>query len=114
MKKAWLLIGGAALAAGACTGTEAGPAVPVDPAALYGQMCARCHGADGKGDAQMKQTMPTIRDFSHPELRARSNEQLEQVIMAGKNQMPGFGASLSMPKIQSLTGYVRKLSGSSK
>jgi mono/diheme cytochrome c family protein len=94
---------------GGCTTTEAGPPVPVDPAALYGQMCARCHGNDGHGDPQMKQTMPTLRAFSSPETRARTNEQLEQSIMAGKNQMPGFGASLSVPKIQSLTGYVRKL-----
>lgn len=98
-----------AVLAGACTTTEAGPPVPVDPAALYGQMCARCHGADGKGDAEMKKTMPTLRAFSSPESRALSVEQIEQAIMAGKNQMPGFGASLSLPKIQAMTGYVRKL-----
>jgi hypothetical protein len=36
-------------------------------------------------------------------------EQLEAVIMTGKNQMPGFGAALSRPKIQHLAGYARKL-----
>jgi mono/diheme cytochrome c family protein len=107
--KSLLCAAGALLLASACTGTEAGPAVPVDPAAMYGQMCARCHGVDGRGDPTMKQTMPTIRDFAAAEFRARKTEEIEQVIMAGKNQMPGFGASLSMPKIQSLTGYVRKL-----
>jgi mono/diheme cytochrome c family protein len=94
-----------------CTTTDAGPAVPVDPAAIYGQMCARCHGAEGHGDPQLKQTMP-IRDFSDPEFRARAkNEDIEQVIMAGKNLMPAFGGTLSMPKIQALTGIVRKLGG---
>jgi mono/diheme cytochrome c family protein len=89
---------------------EAGPAIPVDPAALYAQNCARCHGADGKGDAQMKQTMPTIRDFGDPEFRARaSTEEIARVIMAGKNQMPSFGGAFSMPKLQSLAGYVRRL-----
>jgi hypothetical protein len=29
--------------------------------------------------------------------------------MAGRNQMPGFGGTLSLPKIQALTGHVRKL-----
>ena len=29
--------------------------------------------------------------------------------MAGRNQMPGFGAALSRPKIQHLGGYVRRL-----
>jgi mono/diheme cytochrome c family protein len=99
------------LAAG-CTTTDAGPAVPVDPGVIYAQMCARCHGIDGHGDPQMKQTMPTLRDFSDPELRARvKNEDIEQVIMAGKNQMPGFGGALSLPKIQALTGHVRRLGG---
>ena len=99
-----------ALLAGACgSSSDAGPAVPVDPAALYTQMCARCHGLDGHGDALLKQTMPTLRDFSEPELRARSNDQVEQVIMGGKNQMPPFGWQLSLPAIQSLTGYVKRL-----
>jgi mono/diheme cytochrome c family protein len=93
-----------------CTGpNQAGPAVPVDPVAMYGQMCARCHGADGRGDAEMKKTIPTIRDFGDPQFRAMAPEQIEQVIMAGRNQMPGFGVSLSRPKIQHLGGYARQL-----
>jgi mono/diheme cytochrome c family protein len=103
-------ISGVLLAAG-CTTTDAGPALPVEPAAIYAQMCARCHGLDGHGDAQLKQSMPALRDFSDPEFRARArNEDIEQVIMAGKNQMPPFGAMLSLPKIQAVTGHVRKLS----
>ena len=98
------------LAAG-CTTTDAGPALPVDPAVIYAQMCARCHGIDGHVDPQLKQTMPTMRDFSDPEFRARvKNDDIEQVIMAGKNQMPPFGGALSLPKIQALTGHVKRLS----
>jgi mono/diheme cytochrome c family protein len=105
-----LLAAGWLMAAG-CTTTDAGPAVPVDPGVLYSQMCARCHGADGHGDPQLKPTMPTLRDFSDPEFRARAkNDDIEQVIMAGKNQMPAFGGTISVPKIQALTGYVRRLS----
>jgi len=101
----------AALMAGTCsTSTDAGPAVPVDPAALYSQMCARCHGLDGHGDPQLK-TQMQVRDFSDPELRAHQNQELEQVIMAGRKQMPAFGGMLSLPKIQVLTGYVRRLGG---
>jgi len=99
-----------ALYAAGCTTNDAGPPVPVDPAVIYAQICARCHGIDGHGDPQMKQTMPTMRDFSDDAFRAQvRNEEIEQVIMAGKNQMPGFGATLSLPKIQALTGHVRKL-----
>ena len=95
---------------GACENSNAaGPPAPVEPAQLYGQMCARCHGMDGRGDPNMKQALPTIRDFSDPAFLATPDEQVESVIMAGRNQMPGFGTMLSRPKIQHLTGYVRRL-----
>jgi mono/diheme cytochrome c family protein len=97
------------LGATCSSSSDTGPAVPVDPAALYIQMCARCHGLDGHGDPQLKLQMP-IRDFSDPEFRARArNEDIERVIMAGRNQMPAYGAMLSLPKIQVLTGYVKRL-----
>jgi mono/diheme cytochrome c family protein len=99
-----------ALAAGGCTtGDDPGPAVPVDPAVIYAQNCGRCHGLEGHGDPEIRKTMP-VRDFSDPAFRARaSNEDVARVIMAGKGQMPAFGSSLSLPKIQSLSGYVRRL-----
>jgi mono/diheme cytochrome c family protein len=97
-------------AAAACSSSnEAGPAHPVDPKVLYGQMCARCHAADGRGDPEMRKTMPDMRDFADPQLRMRTAEEIEGVIMAGRKLMPGFGASLSRPKIQHLGGYVRRL-----
>ena len=94
-----------------CTspGDDPGMAVPVDPAVIYTQMCARCHGADGRGDPQIRQQLP-VRDFSDPVFQARaSNDDVARVIMAGKGQMPSFGGMLSQPKIQSLSGYVRRL-----
>ena len=76
---------------------------------MYAQMCARCHGMDGRGDPQIRQQLP-VRDFSDPVFQARaSNEDIQRVIMAGKNQMPSFGGMISQPKIQSLSGYVRRL-----
>jgi mono/diheme cytochrome c family protein len=81
----------------------------VDPATIYAQMCARCHGADGRGDPEIKKTLP-VRDFSDPQFQARpASEEIGRTIMAGKGQMPAFGGLLSAPKIQSLSGYVRRL-----
>ena len=97
--------------AGGCTspGDDPGLPVAVDPAVIYAQMCARCHGADGRGDPQIRQQLP-VRDFSDPVFQARaSNDDVARVIMAGKGQMPSFGGMLSQPKIQSLSGYVRRL-----
>jgi mono/diheme cytochrome c family protein len=99
-------LGGAACSS---PGDDPGPALPVDPAAIYAQMCARCHAADGRGDPELKKTLP-VRDFSDPAFQARaSSEDIARTIMAGKNQMPAFGGLLSAPKIQSLSGFVRRL-----
>jgi len=90
-------------------GDDPGPPIPVDPAALYAQMCARCHGADGRGDPEIKKTLP-VRDFSDPQFQARaSTDQIAQTIMTGKNQMPAFGGMLSLPKIQAMSGFVKRL-----
>ena len=95
---------------GCTTGDDPGPAMPVDPAVIYAQMCARCHGADGRGDPEIRKTLPAVRDFHDPAFQARaSNDEIARVIMAGKGQMPAFGAGLSVPKIQALSGYVRRL-----
>jgi mono/diheme cytochrome c family protein len=104
------LLGGALSLWGAGCSNDAGPAVPVDPAVMYAQNCARCHGADGHGDPEIKKTMPNVRDFADPTFLAKAQtDDLVRTIMAGKGQMPAFGASLSLPKIQSLSGYVRRL-----
>lgn len=102
-----VLLGGAACNS---VGDDPGPAVPVQPAVIYAQMCARCHGASGHGDPEIKKTLPNVRDFSDPTFLAQSNyEQIGRVIMTGKGQMPAFGAALSPPKIQALSGYVKRL-----
>jgi len=76
----------------------------------FNQNCARCHGADGRGNPEIKKTLPTVRDFSDPTFLATAQtDTIVRSIMAGKGQMPAFGASLSLPKIQSLSGYVQRL-----
>ena len=103
---------GIALALGACNGVgdDPGPAVPIQPSTIYAQMCVRCHGPEGHGDPEIKKTMPNVRDFADPTFQAQANyEQIGRVIMAGKGQMPAFGAALSTPKIQALAGYVKRL-----
>jgi mono/diheme cytochrome c family protein len=107
----WVAIAVAALGAVGCTtGDDPGPPMPVDPAVIYAQMCARCHGLDGRGDPEIRKTLPAVRDFHDPAFQARaSNDEIARVIMAGKGQMPAFGAGLSVPKIQALSGYVHRL-----
>jgi mono/diheme cytochrome c family protein len=109
-------VGAAALAltvvgvlGGGCAADDAGPAIPIDPAVMYAQNCARCHGANGRGDPEIKKTLP-VKDFSDPVFLDKTpTDSIARTIMAGKGQMPAFGASLSLPKIQSLSGYVKRL-----
>jgi mono/diheme cytochrome c family protein len=112
-----LAVLGAALAltvtaVGCTTGDDPGVAQAIDPSVMYAQMCARCHGMDGRGDPEIKKTMQ-VRNFHDPEFRVRATtEEIVRVVMAGKGQMPAFGASLSLPKMQALSGYVRRLGAS--
>jgi mono/diheme cytochrome c family protein len=103
-----IFLAAALLPLGACS-NDVGPPISVDGAALYGQMCARCHGLDGHGDATMKKLLPKIRDFADPGFQTLRGEEVERVIMAGKEQMPAFGGTLSQIKIQHVSGYVRRL-----
>jgi mono/diheme cytochrome c family protein len=110
MRRGSIGLGLLALGLAAGCGNDAGPAMPIDPAVLYTQMCTRCHGQDGRGDAVLMKTMPTLRPFSDPEVRARlRTDDIERIIMTGKNQMPSFGAQLSGPKIQAVAGHVKRL-----
>ncbi len=102
--------GGGVLGGCSTPGDDPGPAVPVEPAVIYARNCARCHGADGRGDPEIKKTMPNVRDFHDREFLARANtDSIVTIVMAGKGQMPAFGRSLSVPKMQALSGYVRRL-----
>jgi len=104
-----VLLSGGALG-GCTTGDDPGPAIPVEPAVIYARMCARCHGADGRGDPELRKTMPNVRDFHDPAFRGKATtDSIVTVVMAGKGQMPAFANSLSMPKMQALSGYVRRL-----
>src|SRR5207237_822321 len=83
--------------------------IAVEPAVIYARMCARCHGVDGHGDPEIRKTMPNVRDFRDPAFRAKATtDSIVTVVMAGKGQMPAFANSLSMPKMQALSGYVRR------
>ena len=94
------------------TGDDAGPAIAVDPAAhLRADVRAlpRRRRARRPGDEEDDARCAT--STTRRSARARSTDEIVRVIMAGKGQMPAFGSSLSMPKMQALAGYVRRLGG---
>lgn len=102
-------------------GRAAPPEQDPDPAvtevraatALYGSLCASCHGASGRGDGPARPPVATIPDLTSAEWQdSRSDEQIAQAIRDGRGGfMPGFGDRLSPAGVDALTRHVRRLGG---
>lgn len=96
----------AALLAAGCSGGASSSAT--DGATIYAQMCARCHGPNGKPTAQMFQAFG-VKDLTDPELRARMTPAtvLEQVRKGSKNGiMPSFVGALEPAQMEAVAAFV--------
>lgn len=73
----------------------------------FNQLCAACHGADGKGQAMLG--APDLTNDIW--LYGGSREQISDVLRNGRNgRMPGFSDRLDEDRIHILNAYVRSLS----
>lgn len=81
--------------------------VAESPKQLYISNCARCHGADGKGNTQLGQ------DLGTPDLtitaRRMSLARVKSVIKNGDGEMPAYGGKLKAAQIAQVATYVRGL-----
>lgn len=77
--------------------------------ALFNEKCARCHGADGRGETVVGQ-MLSVPDFTDEEWwkKEARDERFVESIKEGKDEMPAFGKKLSKSEIRSLAAYVRR------
>jgi mono/diheme cytochrome c family protein len=75
---------------------------------LYVSNCARCHGANGKGNTQLGQEMG-VPDLTSPGVKRTSSKRMAQIISKGAGDMPGFGKKLKATQINSLVRYVKAL-----
>jgi len=79
---------------------------------LFRANCARCHGADGRGDTPLGHTYnsPDFTDNAwwqkHSDIT--STKSLVRIVTNGKGGMPAFGKKLKSSEIKGLVGYVRK------
>lgn len=94
-----------------------------DPAALtaaaiaggqqtFGEECAVCHGAGGRGDAPLGQSMnPPAMDLGSREAQHWNDGELYWIIEHGLRMtgMPAWGATLSPEQIRELVAYLRTL-----
>lgn len=75
---------------------------------VYQQNCARCHGADGRGETKLGQLYGTP-NLTEASLHARfSDKELSAIITSGQGGMPAFKKNLSKTEIAALVKYVRR------
>ena len=79
---------------------------------LYRRNCARCHGAEGRGDSPLGKTHNapdfTDADWWQKHSDITSSKRLAAIINHGKGGMPAFGKKLTRTEINLLVSYVRK------
>jgi mono/diheme cytochrome c family protein len=79
---------------------------------LFVSNCARCHGADGRGDTPLGHTYNTP-DFTQADWWRKHSDitspgHLVSIVSHGKGGMPAFNKKLTRTQIRLLVSYVRK------
>jgi mono/diheme cytochrome c family protein len=85
---------------------------------LFNRNCARCHGADGRGDTPSGHLFKAP-DFTDAEWWKKNSSittirTLRSVVARGKAGMPGFGKKLTRPQINQLVERVRSFQKSER
>jgi mono/diheme cytochrome c family protein len=98
--------------AGAIAQRSSAKSTRIDAAELFRNNCARCHGADGRGDTPLGQTY-LAPDFTDGEWWRKnsaitSTRSLTAIVSRGKGQMPAFGKKLKASEITALVNHIRR------
>jgi len=76
--------------------------------AIFDRKCARCHGADGRGQTVLGE-MLEVPDFTKGSWwRDHGNDDLVDTINNGDGDMPAFARKLTKSEISLLADYVRR------
>jgi cytochrome c oxidase cbb3-type subunit 3 len=76
---------------------------------LFAEKCARCHGADGRGETVTGE-MLGVPDFTDEKFwkEDRGDARLITSVAEGRDEMPPFGRKLTRREIAALVAYVRR------
>ena len=75
---------------------------------VYQLHCARCHGADGRGETTLGKIY-SVPNLTEAALHSRfSDKEFSAIITSGQGGMPGFKKNLSKAEIAALVAYVRR------
>jgi cytochrome c6 len=104
-----IALGAAFLAAGVVS--KAAPA-----AENWENLCAKCHGADGKGQTKVGKKL-NLKDYTDAKVQAAMKDEEmvkainDGVFDAGKEKMKAYKTEISPDEVKDLVAYVRKLKG---
>ena len=121
---AWLMGGASALVmlavampSGASTPGPmlADPPAPTDGPTVYTDTCAKCHGADGKGDTKVGKKLK-VKPMSDAEVQKAPDAEMVKAIKEGKGEpdedgekpMPSY-PKLSDDDVKALVAHIRTL-----
>ena len=85
---------------------SSGAAFGVDPAALWAQHCASCHGKDGSGNTTMGKKLG-VKDYTKSQ--SFSDAEAANVIKNGKGKMKAYKDKLSDADVRALVAWLRSL-----
>ena len=77
---------------------------------IFRAKCAICHGVDGSGRTPNGKKLK-VPDLRSDEVQKRPDDELSDIIMNGKRDMPPFEKKVSGDKLQQVIIYVRSLGG---
>jgi cytochrome c6 len=106
MKKTLLL-------AAFCVITAVATTQAADVKAIWDKDCAKCHGADGKGDTKMGKKLE-VKDYTDAKVQAAmTDDEMVKIIKQGKKEgdktkMKAF-ADLSDADVKALVAHVRSM-----
>jgi mono/diheme cytochrome c family protein len=112
----WGALGlGAALLSAGCHRSEGGDPAAGNAEQTFASVCAKCHGADGKGGVPAAEGANSPRNFCDASFQAgRNDKDLKQVIRKGKGGMPAFGNLFSDAELLGLVHKIRCFNPASK
>ena len=81
---------------------------------MYQELCATCHGSDGRGSWRAALFLLRPGNLAGPEVKRDSGQYLFEIIKnggapIGRPGMPAFGSQLSEADIHALVNYIRTL-----
>jgi mono/diheme cytochrome c family protein len=84
---------------------------------LFRSNCARCHGADGRGDTPLGKLYKapdfTDREWWRENAGMTRTRSLVSIVTRGKAGMPAFGRKLNRSEISALVKYMRRFKNQS-